>query len=59
MLFLELCYSEILLAGKTLPCERPQAQNATNKRKHKTQALMGATRPASGMKAKAHKQGHN
>ena len=27
---------------------------ATTKRKHKTQALMGATRLASGIKAKAH-----
>ena len=38
MLFLEFCYSEILLTGKTQPCERTQhkkryqqtqAQNAT------------------------------
>ena len=28
-------------------------QNASTKRYHKTQALMGATRPASGIKAKA------
>ena len=31
-----------------------QAPNATTKRYHQTQALMGATRPASGIKAKAH-----
>ena len=35
-----------------------QAQNATIERKHKTQALMGATRPASGIKAKAHRQAY-
>ena len=28
--------------------------SATTKRKHQTQALMGATRPASGIKEKAH-----
>jgi hypothetical protein len=28
--------------------------NASTKRYHQTQALMGATRPASGIKAKAH-----
>ena len=33
---------------------RTQAPNATTKRYHQTQALMGATRPASGIKAKAH-----
>ena len=32
----------------------PQAQNASTKRYHKTQALMGATRPASGIKEKTH-----
>ena len=41
-------------------CERTQAPiqvpNATTKHFHKTQALMGATRPASGIKAKAHRQ---
>ena len=31
-----------------------QALNATTKRYHQTQALMGATRPASGIKAKAY-----
>ena len=36
-----------------------QAQNATIERKHKTQALMGATRLASGIKAKAHRQACN
>ena len=34
--------------------QQTQVLNATTKRKHKTQALMGATRPASGIKAKAH-----
>ena len=33
----------------------PLPLNASTKRYHKTQALMGATRPASGIKAKAHK----
>ena len=32
----------------------PQAQNASTKLYHKTQALMGATRPASGIKEKTH-----
>ena len=32
----------------------PLPQNATTKRKHKTLPLMGATRLASGIKAKAH-----
>ena len=32
----------------------PQALNASSKRYHKTQALMGATRPASGIKEKTH-----
>ena len=33
----------------------PQAQNASTKRKHQAQALMGATRPAlSGIKEKTH-----
>ena len=31
-----------------------QAVNSSTKHYHKTQALMGATRPASGIKAKAH-----
>ena len=30
-------------------CKRAQARNATTKRYHKTQALMGATRLASGI----------
>ena len=32
----------------------PLLLNASSKRYHQTQALMGATRPASGIKAKAH-----
>ena len=32
----------------------PLPQNSSTKRYHKTQALMGATRPASGIKAKAY-----
>ena len=43
-------------------CERTQAPtqvpNAITKHFHKTQALMGATRPASGIKAKAHRQAY-
>ena len=33
-------------------CERAQTPNAITKRKHQTLPLMGATRPASGIKAK-------
>ena len=35
-------------------CERAQTPNAITKRKHQTLPLMGATRPASGIKAKVH-----
>ena len=36
------------------PHHKTQAQNAITKHYHQTQALMGATRPASGIKAKAY-----
>ena len=36
-----------------------QALNASTKRKHQTLPLMGATRPASGIKAKAHRHEYN
>mgnify|MGYP005968095305 len=47
-------FCNLLLFGETQPCEQTQVQNATTKRYHKTLPLMGATRPASGIKAKVH-----
>ena len=51
---------------KTLPANattkrkhQAQALNASTKRKHQTLPLMGATRPASGIKAKAHRHEYN
>ena len=38
---------------------KTQAQDAATKRKHQTLSLMGATRPASGIKAKAHRHEYN
>ena len=37
-----------------VPLPSNASTNASTKRYHQTQALMGATRPASGIKAKAH-----
>ena len=37
-----------------VPHHKTLSLNTITKRKHQTQALMGATRPASGIKAKVH-----
>ena len=46
--------NKLLQSAETQTCKRPQARNATTKHKHQTQALMGATRLASGKLQCAH-----
>ncbi len=52
-------YKLLLFGIKRKHMHRTQAPNATTKRYHQTLPLMGATRPASGIKAKTHRQTRN